>query len=78
MTGRDIQELKIILIALDFGSVVNLEAHRAEDSVDFTQDARGGVNLAQRLRATGQADIDTVFVARRFQFRQFQRGLALF
>ncbi len=54
---REVEQLEVVLVALDLARAKNLETHLAKDAVQFPQGLRIGVQTSQRESPTGQGDI---------------------
>jgi len=73
----EVEQLEVHLVRLDVGAAVDLEAHVAEDAVDFAQGAGDDVQAAVGGAAAGQGHVERPGGHLRAQFGRFGLGQPL-
>ena len=58
MAGREVEQLEVVLVRLDFGRVEDLEAHLDQNVDDLADGNGGGMQLADGDRPPRQRDVD--------------------
>ena len=66
---REIEQLKVVFVALHLTRAVDLEPHITENAIEFTQDLGIGMQAAQREAPSRQGDIQALLLDRALERR---------